>query len=220
MHLYPQSTEPFTSNMYNRRVLAGEFTIVNKYLLKDLVDKGIWTERVRNQIIADRGSVQNVAEIPADMKELYKTVWEIKQKVIIDQAADRGAYICQSQSLNIHMGEPTTAKMTSMHFYAWKRGLKTGMYYLRSRPKADAIQFTVDQSTLAAKKPTATSSSISSSSSSHVSASYSSSSTSSSHSSKGKIASMAGATDENSRGNHATQGLDYQAEPACENCSA
>jgi ribonucleoside-diphosphate reductase alpha subunit len=143
-----ESTEPFTSNMYNRRVLAGEFTVVNKYLLKELVEKGLWTQETRNQIIADRGSVQNVSSFPKEIKDLYKTVWEIKQKVIIDQAADRGAFICQSQSLNIHLGEPTTAKLTSMHFYAWKRGLKTGMYYLRSLPKADAIQFTVDQAAL------------------------------------------------------------------------
>jgi len=143
-----ESTEPFTSNMYNRRVLAGEFTVINKYLLKDLVEGGYWTAEVRNQIIADRGSVQKVAAIPKEIKELYKTVWEIKQKAIIDQAADRGAFICQSQSLNIHMAEPTTARLTSMHFYAWKRGLKTGMYYLRSLPKADAIQFTVDQAAL------------------------------------------------------------------------
>ena len=122
--------------MYNRRVLAGEFTVVNKYLLKELVEKGLWTPEVRNQIIADRGSVQKVACIPQEIKDLYKTVWEIKQKVIIDQAADRGAFICQSQSLNIHMSEPTTARLTSMHFYAWKKGLKTGMYYLRSLPKA------------------------------------------------------------------------------------
>ena len=144
-----ESTEPFTSNMYNRRVLAGEFTVVNKYLLRDLVERGLWTTEVRNQIIADRGSVQNVRQIPRELKELYKTVWEISQKVIINQAADRGAFICQSQSLNIHMGEPTTKKLTSMHFYAWKKGLKTGMYYLRARPKADAIQFTVDQAALA-----------------------------------------------------------------------
>eukprot|EP00599_Poterioochromonas_sp_BG-1_P001270 CAMPEP_0173137912 /NCGR_PEP_ID=MMETSP1105-20130129/3373_1 /TAXON_ID=2985 /ORGANISM="Ochromonas sp., Strain BG-1" /LENGTH=618 /DNA_ID=CAMNT_0014050399 /DNA_START=465 /DNA_END=2321 /DNA_ORIENTATION=- len=143
-----ESTEPFTSNMYNRRVLAGEFTVVNKYLLKDLVERGIWSEEVRNQIMADRGSIQRVSVIPADIKELYKTVWEIKQKSIIDQAADRGAFICQSQSLNIHMGEPTTARLTSMHFYAWRKGLKTGMYYLRTLPKADAIQFTVDPTIL------------------------------------------------------------------------
>lgn len=149
-----ESTEPFTSNMYNRRVLAGEFTVVNKYLLKDLVDRGIWTADIRNQIIADRGSVQRVSGIPQEIKDLYKTVWEIKQKAIIDQAADRGAYICQSQSLNIHMAEPTTARLTSMHFYAWRRGLKTGMYYLRSLPKADAIQFTVDQTALAQRVKT------------------------------------------------------------------
>jgi ribonucleotide reductase alpha subunit len=107
---------------------------------------------VRNQIIGDRGSVQNVSCLSQEIKDLYKTVWEIKQKAIIDQAADRGAFICQSQSLNIHMAEPTTARLTSMHFYAWKRGLKTGMYYLRTRPKADAIQFTVDQTALAKSK--------------------------------------------------------------------
>lgn len=144
-----ESTEPFTSNMYNRRVLAGEFTVVNKYLLRDLVERGVWNADIRNQIMADRGSIQKIAAVPQDVKELYKTVWEIKQKTIIDQAADRGAFICQSQSLNIHMGEPTTAKLTSMHFYAWKKGLKTGMYYLRTLPKADAIQFTVDQAALA-----------------------------------------------------------------------
>ena len=125
-----ESTEPFTSNMYNRRVLAGEFTVVNKYLLKDLVEKGMWTPEVRNQIIADRGSVQGIRCLPQELKNLYKTVWEIKQKVIIDQAADRGAFICQSQSLNIHMAEATMAKLTSMHFYAWKKGLKTGQWQL------------------------------------------------------------------------------------------
>lgn len=189
-----ESTEPFTSNMYNRRVLAGEFTVVNKYLLKDLVDRGLWTTNVRNQIIADRGSVQNVREIPDDIKELYKTVWEIKQKAIIDQAASRGAYICQSQSLNIHMAEPTKAKMTSMHFYAWKKGLKTGMYYLRTRPKADAIQFTVDQTTLA--QPTKSSTATAT-----VSVNT-----------KAKVV-------DDSIGS-AVAGLDFEAEPACANCSA
>jgi len=143
-----ESTEPFTSNMYNRRVLAGEFTVVNKYLLRDLTERGLWTASVRNRIIADGGSVQNVPELPQDLKNLYKTVWEISQKIILDMAADRGAFICQSQSLNIHMGEPTTGKLTSMHFYAWKKGLKTGMYYLRTQPKAKAIQFTVDQAAI------------------------------------------------------------------------
>ena len=138
--------------MYNRRVLAGEFTVVNKYLLRELVESGIWNEEIRNQIMADRGSIQKITSIPQEVRELYKTVWEIKQKAIIDQAADRGAFICQSQSLNIHMAEPTTARLTSMHFYAWKRGLKTGMYYLRTLPKADAIQFTVDQSVISNAK--------------------------------------------------------------------
>jgi ribonucleotide reductase alpha subunit len=144
-----ESTEPYTSNMYNRRVLAGEFTVVNKHLLRELTAQGLWTPSVRNRIIADGGSVQNVPEIPKHMRDVYKTVWEISQKIILDMAADRGAYICQSQSMNIHIADPNTSKLTSMHFYAWKRGLKTGMYYLRTRPKADAIQFTVDQDQLA-----------------------------------------------------------------------
>lgn len=144
-----ESTEPFTSNIYNRRVLAGEFTIVNKHLLRDLTSLGIWNESVRNRIIAERGSVQNIEEIPQKLREVYKTVWEIPQRVILDLAADRAPFICQSQSLNVHIAEPNSKKLTSMHFYAWKKGLKTGMYYLRTRPKADAIQFTVDQEKLA-----------------------------------------------------------------------
>jgi ribonucleotide reductase alpha subunit len=144
-----ESTEPFTSNMYNRRVLAGEFTVVNKHLLRELTAIGLWTERVRNKIIADGGSVQNVQEIPESIRKVYKTVWEIPQRAILDMAADRGAFICQSQSMNVHIGDPNTKKLTSMHFYAWKKGLKTGMYYLRTRPKADAIQFTVNQEMLA-----------------------------------------------------------------------
>jgi len=144
-----ESTEPFTSNMYNRRVLAGEFTVVNKHLLRELTASGLWTERVRNKIIADGGSVQNVQEIPESIRKVYKTVWEIPQRAILDMAADRGAFICQSQSMNVHIGDPNTKKLTSMHFYAWKKGLKTGMYYLRTSPKADAIQFTVNQELLA-----------------------------------------------------------------------
>jgi len=147
-----ESVEPYTSNLYNRRVLAGEFSIVNKHLLRELTALGYWTPSVRNRIIADGGSVQKVIEIPKHIRDVYKTVWEISQKVILDMAADRGAYICQSQSLNVHIAEPTTSKLTSMHFYAWKKGLKTGMYYLRTRPKADAIKFTVDQEQLDAKK--------------------------------------------------------------------
>ena len=145
-----ESFEPFTSNMYTRRVLAGEFAVVNKYLLQDLIARGLWTSEIRNQIIADKGSVQGVAAIPDDLKALYKTTWEIKQKCVLDMSADRGAFICQSQSLNLHIADPNPGKLTSMHFYAWKKGLKTGMYYLRTRPKADAIAFTVDQA-MAAK---------------------------------------------------------------------
>lgn len=144
-----ESTEPFTANIYNRRVLAGEFTIVNKHLLRDLTSLGIWNESIRNQIIANRGSVQKISEIPKELREVYKTVWEVPQKIILDLAADRSPFICQSQSLNVHIADPTSKKLTSMHFYAWKKGLKTGMYYLRSRPKADAIQFTVDKEQLA-----------------------------------------------------------------------
>jgi ribonucleotide reductase alpha subunit len=145
-----ESTEPFTSNIYNRRVLAGEFTVVNKHLLRELTAKGIWNESLRNRIIADRGSVQNIEEIPKEIRDVYKTVWEIPQRVILDMAAERAPFICQSQSMNVHIAEPNSSKLTSMHFYAWKKGLKTGMYYLRTRPKADAIQFTVDQEQLVA----------------------------------------------------------------------
>lgn len=147
-----ESTEPFTSNMYNRRVLAGEFTVVNKHLLSELTSLGLWTPSVKNRIIADRGSVQNVPEIPKHIRDVYKTVWEIPQRVILDMAADRAPFICQSQSLNVHIAEPNSSKLTSMHFYAWRKGLKTGMYYLRTRPKADAIQFTVNQEQLAADR--------------------------------------------------------------------
>jgi ribonucleoside-diphosphate reductase alpha subunit len=141
--------EPYTSNMYNRRVLAGEFTVVNQHMLRDLTSRGLWTPEIRNQIIADRGSVQNISEIPSEVRALYKTVWEISQKKLIDMAIDRAAFICQSQSFNVHMGDATLAKLTSMHFYAWKKGAKTGLYYLRTKPKAQAIQFTVDQASLA-----------------------------------------------------------------------
>jgi len=127
-------------------VLAGEFTIVNKQLLTDLMELGLWSPEIKNQIILHRGSIQDIAEIPDDLKELYKTVWEIRQRTLIDMAAERGAFIDQSQSFNVFIAEPTFSKLTSMHFYAWKKGLKTGMYYLRTRPAADAIQFTVDQS--------------------------------------------------------------------------
>ena len=147
-----ESTEPFTSNIYNRRVLAGEFTIVNKHLLRELTRLDIWNDDIRNKMIADRGSIQNIEEIPQEIRDVYKTVWEISQRVILDMAADRAPFICQSQSMNVHIAEPNSSKLTSMHFYAWKKGLKTGMYYLRTRPKADAIQFTVDQEQLVSKK--------------------------------------------------------------------
>ncbi|HOP43711.1 MAG: ribonucleoside-diphosphate reductase subunit alpha [Flavobacteriales bacterium] len=140
--------EPYTSNIYTRRVLSGEFVVVNKHLLRDLVKLGMWNEDLKNKIIAANGSVQNIPEVPQNLKDLYKTAYEISQKAIIDMAADRGAFICQSQSLNLFLENPNFAKMTSMHFYSWKAGLKTGMYYLRSKAATDAIKFTVDKSKL------------------------------------------------------------------------
>lgn len=141
--------EPYTSNIYTRRVLSGEFIIVNKHLLKDLVKEGLWTKEMRQKLMASNGSVQNITEIPQYIKDLYKTAWEISQKAIIEQAADRGAYICQSQSLNIFMENANFGKLTSMHFYGWKKGLKTGMYYLRTKAATDAIKFTLDKSVTA-----------------------------------------------------------------------
>ncbi|XP_075224198.1 ribonucleoside diphosphate reductase large subunit [Lycorma delicatula] len=140
-----ESFEPYTSNIYTRRVLSGEFQVVNHHLLRDLVELGLWNENMKNQLIQNNGSVQNIPEIPDELKALYKTVWEISQKVVLKMAADRGAFIDQSQSLNIHIAEPNYAKLSSMHFHAWKLGLKTGMYYLRTKPAAQAIQFTVDK---------------------------------------------------------------------------
>ena len=137
--------EPYTSNIYTRRVLSGEFIIVNKHLLKDLVKAGLWSKDMRQKIMAANGSIQNIQEIPQRLKDLYKTAWEISQKAIIEQAADRGAYICQSQSLNIFMENANFGKLTSMHFYGWEKGLKTGMYYLRTKAATDAIKFTVDK---------------------------------------------------------------------------
>jgi ribonucleoside-diphosphate reductase alpha subunit len=146
--------EPYTSNIYTRRTLSGEFIIANKHLMKDLMNLGLWSETMRQKLIAANGSVQNIPEIPQNIKDIYKTVWEISQKAIIDMSADRGAYICQSQSLNIHLTNPNFGKLTSMHFYAWKKGLKTGMYYLRTNAAADAIKFTLDKSAL--QQPAAT----------------------------------------------------------------
>jgi len=136
--------EPYTSNIYTRRVLSGEFIIVNKHLLRDLVNRGLWDTTMKNKIISANGSVQDIPEIPQDLKDLYKTVWEIKMRTIIDMAADRGAYICQSQSLNLFINSPNASKLTSMHFYAWKKGLKTGMYYLRTQAASQAVKFTVE----------------------------------------------------------------------------
>lgn len=143
-----EAIEAYTSNIYSRRVLSGEFQIVNHHLLRDLTERGLWNDDMKNQIIANNGSIQNVDTIPAELKALYKTVWEISQKVIIEMAADRGAFIDQSQSLNIHIAEPNYGKLTSMHFYAWKQGLKTGMYYLRTKAAVGAIKFTVDKTRL------------------------------------------------------------------------
>jgi len=136
--------EPYTSNIYTRRVLSGEFIIVNKYLLRDLVNRGLWDNNMKDKIITANGSIQDIAEIPQEIKDLYKTVWEIKMRNIIDMAADRGAYICQSQSLNLFINSPNASKLTSMHFYAWKKGLKTGMYYLRTQAASQAVKFTVE----------------------------------------------------------------------------
>jgi len=137
--------EPYTSNIYVRRVLSGEFVVVNKHLLKDLVDLNLWNDDMKNKIIFHNGSIQAIDEIPANIKDIYKTVWEIKQRNIIDMAADRGAYICQSQSLNLFVDTPSAGKLTSMHFHAWKKGLKTGMYYLRTQAASQAVQFTVER---------------------------------------------------------------------------
>ncbi|EKJ88392.1 ribonucleotide reductase, barrel domain protein [Leptospira meyeri serovar Hardjo str. Went 5] len=137
--------EPYTSNIYSRRVLSGEFIIVNKHLLHDLIELGLWNSEMKNQIIAAGGSIQSIPSIPDSIKEIYKTVWEMKQRSLIDMARDRGAFICQSQSLNLFVENPTISKLTSMHFYAWKQGLKTGMYYLRTKAASQAIQFTIEK---------------------------------------------------------------------------
>ncbi|KAK6746040.1 hypothetical protein RB195_012264 [Necator americanus] len=147
-----ESIEPYTSNIYSRRVLSGDFQIVNPHLLKDLVELNLWDEEMKNQLIANNGSIARIAGIPDHIKRLYQTVWELPQKDIIEMAADRGAFIDQSQSLNIHIAKPSYANITSMHFYGWKKGLKTGMYYLRTKPAVNAVQFTVDKEALKAKE--------------------------------------------------------------------
>ncbi|MEM7037379.1 MAG: ribonucleoside-diphosphate reductase subunit alpha [Bacteroidota bacterium] len=147
--------EPYTSNIYSRRVLSGEFIVVNKHLLKDLIGLGLWDDNMKNRLMAANGSIQGFEEVPEHVRNLYKTSWEIKQKAILDMAADRGAFICQSQSMNVFMQDANFAKLTSMHFYAWERGLKTGMYYMRTKSAADAIKFTVDAKMLRDQKEAA-----------------------------------------------------------------
>ena len=136
--------EPYTSNIYTRRVLSGEFIIVNKHLLEDLVQLGLWNEEMKQELMRNNGSIQNIQNIPVNIKELYRTVWEMSMKDIIDMSRQRGYFIDQSQSLNLFMEGATMAKLTSMHFYGWKSGLKTGMYYLRTKSAVDAIKFTLD----------------------------------------------------------------------------
>jgi ribonucleoside-diphosphate reductase alpha chain len=144
--------EPFTSNIYQRRTLAGEFTIINKYLIRDLIDLGLWSVDMKNRIIMGNGSIQHITEIPEEIRNLYKTAWELKQRVLIDQAADRGIYICQTQSLNLFVEDPEFNKLSNMHFYSWKKGLKTGIYYLRTRPKAKTIAFSLEATTVATEQ--------------------------------------------------------------------
>jgi len=139
-----EAFEPYTSNIYTRRVLSGEFIVVNKHLLHDLVHRGLWNESLKQEIMRNNGSIQNIESIPQDLKELYKTVWEMSMKDIIDMSRQRGYFIDQSQSLNLFMQDANYAKLTSMHFYAWKSGLKTGMYYLRTKAAVDAIKFTLN----------------------------------------------------------------------------
>jgi ribonucleoside-diphosphate reductase alpha chain len=137
--------EPYTSNIYTRRTLSGEYIIVNKHLLNDLIRLGQWNEDMKEMLIASNGSVQEIPGIPQELKERYKTVWEISQKAIIDMAADRGAFICQSQSLNLFVENANMGKLSSMHFYAWQKGLKTGMYYLRSKAAVEPIKFSLSE---------------------------------------------------------------------------
>jgi ribonucleotide reductase alpha subunit len=141
---YNECFEPFTSNLYSRRTLAGEFVVVNKYLMKELIELGHWNEQIKNNIIANKGSIQQITGLPEHIRNKYKIVWEIPMKHIIDMSADRGPFICQSQSLNLWIEEPVYSKLTSMHFYAWEKGLKTGIYYLRRKAKHQAQQFTIE----------------------------------------------------------------------------
>jgi ribonucleotide reductase alpha subunit len=141
---FNECIEPITSNIYNRRTLAGEFILANKYLMNDLIKLDLWNEKTKNNIIANHGSVQHIETIPMEIREKYKTVWEIPMRTLIDMAADRGVYICQSQSLNLWLEDPNYSTLTSMHFYSWSKGLKTGIYYLRRRGRHQAQQFTIE----------------------------------------------------------------------------
>jgi ribonucleotide reductase alpha subunit len=141
---YNECIEPITSNIYSRRTLAGEFIIANKYLMQDLIHLDLWNEKIKNNIVANHGSVQHIESIPQEIKDKYRTVWEIPMKHLIDMSADRGVFICQSQSLNLWMEDPNYNSLTSMHFYSWTKGLKTGIYYLRRRGKHQAQQFTIE----------------------------------------------------------------------------
>jgi ribonucleotide reductase alpha subunit len=136
--------EPITSNIYNRRTIAGEFIMANKYLMKDLIQLDLWNEQIKNNIIANNGSIQHIDVIPEQIREKYRTVWELPMRTLIDMAADRGAFICQSQSLNLWLEDPNYNMLTSMHFYSWSKGLKTGIYYLRRRARHQAQQFTIE----------------------------------------------------------------------------
>ena len=141
---YNECFEPLTSNIYSRRTLVGEFIVVNKYLMQDLIQLGLWNETMKQNIIANKGSIQHLLFIPENIRDKYKIVWEIPMKHVIDMAADRGAFICQSQSMNLWMEDPNYNKLTSMHFYSWSKGLKTGIYYLRRKAKHSAQQFTIE----------------------------------------------------------------------------
>jgi ribonucleotide reductase alpha subunit len=141
---FNECIEPITSNIYSRRTNAGDFIQANKYLMMDLIDLGLWSEKIKNNIVANNGSIQQIDIIPQEIKDKYKTVWEIPMRHLIDMAADRGAFICQSQSLNLWLEDPNYSNLTSMHFYAWSKGLKTGIYYLRRRGKHQAQQFTIE----------------------------------------------------------------------------
>jgi len=141
---FNECIEPITSNIYSRRTIAGEFIQANRYLMKDLIDAGLWNEKIKNNIIANHGSIQHVEIIPQEIKDKYKTVWEMPMRGLIDMAADRGAFICQSQSLNLWLEDPNYNTLTAMHFYSWQKGLKTGIYYLRRRGKHQAQQFTIE----------------------------------------------------------------------------